>query len=381
VRTAGPAALIAAGYVDPGNWGTDVAAGAGFGYRLIWVLVAATAAALFLQHLAARLGFVTGQDLATLIRSRLPGGLRVMVVPPLLGALAVTEVVEILGVVLGVQLLTGWSALPSAATAAAVVLLVLAAPGIAARRVVYGCLAMIAFVYLTYLASHGGHQVIANLHPSSLPPGGLPVAVGLIGSVVMPHNILFHSALARELRHGDETPHAARRLLRGSVITSGLALTAAFAVNAAITSLAAGTRTSAGGLAALHPEFGTMATVLFALTLLASGLAASTSGGLASVGVLTGLVPRLRWSSALRRIVLIVPAGALAASDLPAVTVFVWSQVILTCTLPLVLVPLLAFGRSRTLMGGMVSSRPVQLAAITVTALLTAAGAASLVLM
>ena len=193
--TLAPALLVSAGYVDPGNWGTDVAAGASFGYRLVWVLALATGLALFLQYLAARLGLASGQDLTSLLRTRLPRPARAALIPPILGVLVLTEIVEVLGVVIGVQLLTGWSTGASVAAATALVVTILVAPPVVGRRTVYTCLGLVGAVYLTVLFLHGVGDVVAGLRPGPLPPGGIVVAAGLIGAVVMPHNILLHSAL------------------------------------------------------------------------------------------------------------------------------------------------------------------------------------------
>jgi manganese transport protein len=392
--TVGPALLIAAGYVDPGNWGTDVAAGAQFGYRLVWVLAAAILVALFLQHLSARLGLASGQDLASLLRSRLPRPGRVALVPPLLAVLAVTEVVEVLGVVIGVQLLTGWPTAVSVVVATAMALVVFVAPAGAARRTVYGCLALVGAVYLTLLFAHGLGGVATGLRPG-LPPGALPVAVGLIGAVVMPHNILLHSALARDLRAGtvglapSGPPeagglHRLTLVRRRSFLTTATALGLAFAVNCAIMSVTARTGGSggtglAGALGEVAPVLGAATSTLFAMTLIGAGLASSVTGGMVSADVVSRLLPRLPGSAASRRASCLVPAAAVAASGLPTVTVLVWSQVILTVGLPLVLVPLVWFSSQRAIMGSWVLSPFARTCAVGVTAVVLLAGLASLV--
>ncbi|MCW2525968.1 MAG: iron/manganese transporter, partial [Pseudonocardiales bacterium] len=193
LRALGPAVFVSAGYVDPGNWATDVAAGAKFGFSLIWVLAAATLAALFIQQLSARLGVASGEDLATLMHTRLGINVRRLIVPPVLCALVVTEIVEVLGVVIGIQLLTGWPAYQAIPAACLLVLVVVLAPRRFGRGVVYGCLGFVSLVYLVLLADHGLGDVAAGMRPTTLPPGGLPVAIGIVGAVIMPHNVLLHS--------------------------------------------------------------------------------------------------------------------------------------------------------------------------------------------
>jgi manganese transport protein len=198
----------------------------------------------------------------------------------------------------------------------------------------------------------------------------------------MPHNVLLHSALARDLRPAAD-PRQLARLRRGSLLTTAGALLVAFAVNCAIMSVAAtSTAAGPGGLAgALHaagPTFGAATSALFALTLIAAGLASSLTGGMAGADVARRLLPALPGSDTARRACCLAPAVAVAASGLPEVTVLVWSQVVLTLALPLVLVPLVRFTGDAALMGDQVPARPVRLAAAALTALLVGAGVASL---
>ncbi|GAA0250397.1 Nramp family divalent metal transporter [Cryptosporangium japonicum] len=383
--TIAPALLVSAGYVDPGNWGTDVAAGAQFGYRLVWVLALATVLALFLQYLSARLGLASGQDLASLLRTRLPRPARAALVPPILGVLVITEIVEVLGVVIGVQLLTGWSTGASVAVATALILAVLVAPPGVGRRTVYTCLGLVGAVYLSVLFQHGVGDVVAGLRPAPLPPGGIVVAAGLIGAVVMPHNILLHSALARDLREaadrtdgGRATPRRLARLSRRSLITTGAALGVAFAVNCAIMSITASGAGSGTDLADALGSVGAVTTVLFAITLIGAGLASSTANGMVSADVISRLVPGFPAPPAVRRIACLIPAALIAGSGLPQVTVLVWSQVLLTVALPLVLVPLVWFSAQRRTMGAWRLSPVTRVLAGLVVAGMFAAGAASL---
>jgi manganese transport protein len=384
LNAAGPALLISAGYVDPGNWGTDVAAGTQFGYRLLWVLAGAMLAAVFLQQLAARLGAASGHDLATLIHTRLPHRLSRCFTAPLLVALAVTEVVEVLGVVLGLQLLTGCDKVVAAVVGAGLVLVVLATPGNGARRLVYGCLGVVVVTYLVALWLNGNAPLVGGLHSPGIPPGGAAVAVGLVGSVIMPHNILLHTALARDASICAGPATSTRRVLRNALIANACALGLAFAVNVSITSMAVaapagtaqdGMSAAAGGL---QQHFGSVASVLFACTLLASGLASATTGGMVSTDVVTRLVPTVTVPLLTRRLMFVVPAAAIACSPLPQIAVLVWSQVVLSCALPLVLLPLLWFVTRPELMGGHLPGRTTTIVAVLVTGTLVATAALSL---
>jgi manganese transport protein len=372
-RTGAAAVLVSAGYLDPGNWATDLAAGARFGMRLVWVVAIATVLALFLQQLAARLGLGSGCDFGQLLRQRCSPLVRWSLTPPILIALAITEVVEVLGVIVGVRLLTGLPAGPSIVVAAVLLTAVLAAPAGAGRLAVYSCLAVVTAVYLAVLLGSGLQQTAAGLAPRPLPPGGLPVALGIIGAIVMPHNLLLHSSLAKQLRLQDplagDAAHA-RRLLASTVKTSALALTVAFLVNCSIMSITARATGPGGGdegISAayrdLAPVLGQATSALFALSLIAAGLASSVTGGMAAAESLKELVPALRLSPVARRLSCLAPAAAVCVCGLPEGTVLVWSQVVLSLVLPMVLFPLIAFVSDRTLMGSLVIGRGARLIA------------------
>lgn len=349
----------------------------------MWVLGAATLAALLLQQVSARLGLATGRDLASLIATSLPRPLRLGLTPPILTALAVTEVVEVLGVVIGVQLLTGWGA-EAVPVAAGLVIIAVAAPARFGRAAVYSCLAFVGVVYIGVVVVGGGAGIAGGLKPTPLPHGSLPVAVAMIGAIVMPHNILLHSALARDLRR--DSPDDPRRLLRRSFAATGIALALALLVNCAITALAARGTAGAGGTGGagldlavdgLQQSIGPAAAALFALTLIAAGLASSVTGGLASADAMGALMPRLRLGMIQRRLLCLIPAGIVAASGLPEIAVLMWSQVVLTLALPMVLIPLLWLTSQRALMGAMVLRLPMRLACGAVVAGLSAAAVAA----
>jgi manganese transport protein len=377
-RTAGPALLVAAGYVDPGNWGSDVAAGSQFGVRLLWVLATAMLVALFFQQLSVRLGLATGSGLTQLLRLHLPLPLQRLAIPPLVLALLATEVIEVFGVVLGVQMLTGWSPVPAVLASIAMILLVLFAPGGMTRGVVYALLGAITVVYLTYLAQQGSGPVVAGLTPGTLPGGSFAIIAALVGSVIMPHNLLLHSALSSQLQPSmAEAP--VRSLRRKSLVTSALALGLALAVNMAITILAArsvasGPRDISSVVGGLAPAYGQASAAIFALTLLAAGLASSTTSGMITVDAFALLIPKFRLPAAGRRLLLVLPAALLVIGHAPEISVILWSQILLTCALPTVMLPMLWLCGRADVMGHhqvvRVSTRVVgALLAITITAL------------
>jgi manganese transport protein len=296
---------------------------------------------------------------------------RWLVTPPILLALAVTEIIEVLGVIIGVRLLTGFAASTAVLVAGVLLVIVLAAPAGAGRLAVYGCLAVVSAVYLVILVRNGLGATAVDLAPRALPPGGLPVALGIVGAIVMPHNLLLHSTLARDLHRHDprltNDPRHRRALLTSTVRMSALALAGAFVLNCAIMSISARTAGSAGdagtissAYSELAPALGRATSALFALSLIAAGLASTVTGGMAATEALRQLLPRLRLSPVGRRLSCLVPAAAVCLGGLPEGTVLVWSQVVLSLVLPLVLFPLIRFVSDPALMGPLVLGRTSQ---------------------
>jgi Natural resistance-associated macrophage protein len=193
---AGPAFLVSIGYMDPGNWGTDLAAGSRFGYSLLWVLVAANLTAVMLQYLSAKLGIATGQDLAAAVGSRLGTPARIGYWLVAEGAMLATEMAEFIGVVVALRLLLGIGLAPAIGLGAVLVLGLLASRSLRRiERVIFLLLGIIGGVYAleVAMARPSPGPILAGATAPSLPGGSLPVAVGILGAVVMPHNLFLHS--------------------------------------------------------------------------------------------------------------------------------------------------------------------------------------------
>ena len=358
---AGPAFLVSVGYIDPGNWGTDLAAGSRYGYDLLWVLVAANLLALLLQHLSARIGVATGRDLAAVIGERLRPAQRRAYAVLALGAMLVTEIAEFLGVVVALQLLfglpLGGAVVLGGATVACLFLLGVgrARP---LERAIFLLLAVVAGCYVVELwLSRPGLEAAGGLIPSGIDAERGLVALGILGAVVMPHNLFLHSGLVLERRRPGLS---ARSLLRRATVESALALNLALLVNAAILITAAATFYDRGVVVeslgqaheALEPLLGPAAAVAFALALLAAGLASCITGGMASQMVIDGLVlTRRRFPLLARRLVALVPATIVLASGVGEIEALLWTQVVLSLALPFVVVPLVVLCRDRELMG------------------------------
>jgi len=382
----GPAILVSVGYMDPGNWGTDLAGGAQFKYGLLWVVALASFMAVILQVISARLGVATGKDLAQCCRDWYPAWTRWPNWIAMELAIGATDLAESLGSAVALNLLfhipLEWAIIITAFD----VLLLLALQGFGMRMLEAVVTVFVATIGVCYgieifvlpqtqpsFLEMGQALVQPSLHQS----GMLVVAIGMIGATVMPHNLYLHSALVQSRKLQRDEP-SIRSAIRFNTIDSAVALTIAFLVNAAILVLAAlvfygkDSVTVAGGEVVrfgpesdwiriahltLAPLLGTtLASTLFAVALLASGQSSTITGTLAGQVVMEGFM-RWRLRPWIRRMIsrtlAVVPAiwivsvrGASSVTDLVNL-----SQVSLCLILPLALFPLLHFTSSRRKMG------------------------------
>ena len=382
----GPAILVSVGYMDPGNWGTDLQGGAQFKYGLLWVVGVASLMAIFMQVISARLGVVTGKDLAQCCRDWYPGWTRWPNWLMSEVAIGACDLAEVLGSAVALNLLFHIPLLWAVIITGLDVLLLLALQGFGVRTIEAVVLLLIATIGVCYFIEI---FVLPQTHPSFLElgralvsphfghSGMLYVAVGIIGATVMPHNLYLHSALVQSRRLQKDEP-SIRRAIRFNTIDSAAALTVAFFVNAAILVLAATvffgkeSVTVSGGQVVrfgadsdwirvayltLAPLLGTAAaSTLFAVALLASGQSSTITGTLAGQVVMEGFM-HWRIKPWVRRLITrslaILPAvliiglrGESSVTDLLTL-----SQVVLALQLPFAMFPLLHFTSSRRRMG------------------------------
>ncbi|SME96590.1 manganese transport protein [Tistlia consotensis] len=360
---AGPAVIASIAYMDPGNFATNIQAGAGFGYALLWVVLAANLVAMLFQALSAKLGIVTGRNLAELSRERLPRGL----VWPMwaaseLAAMA-TDLAEFLGGALALSLLLDLPLLAGMVVTgiATYGLLLFEKQGFRPMELVIGGLvALIGLCYLAELliAPVDWAGVAGGLAVPSIPDGGaLTIAVGIIGATVMPHALYLHSGLTQgRVAARDEGERA--QLLRFSNREVVAALSVAGLVNLAMVIMAAAAFHAGHSEVAeietayhtLTPLLGAGAAAVFLISLLASGLSSSTVGTLAGQMIMQGFVG-FRIPVWLRRLVTMLPAFAVVALGVDATRALVLSQVVLSFALPVPMVALVVFTRSRAVMG------------------------------
>lgn len=366
----GPAYLVSVGYMDPGNWATDLQGGAKFGYQLIWVLLMSNLMALLLQSLSARLGIVRRRDLAQANREAYPPLVNFCLYVLAELAIAACDLAEVLGMAIGIHLLTG---LPLIWGTAITVLdtflfLLLQRWGIRKMEAFIICLVAIiggSFLIEILLAKPQLGQVAEGFIPTALSHEALYIAVGIIGATVMPHNLYLHSALVQTRKISNDEG-GIRKAIKYNIIDSTIALNAAFFVNAAILVLAASVFFASGNTQVaqiqdahklLEPLLGSkLAPVLFAVALIAAGQSSTLTGTLAGQIVMEGYL-QLRINPWLRRLltrlIAIVPAVVviLVYGESEVDNLLVFSQVILSLQLGFAVIPLIHFVSDKKTMG------------------------------
>lgn len=365
---AGPAYLVSVGYMDPGNWATDLEGGARFGYGLLWVLVMSNLMAILLQTLSARLGIVSGRDLAQACRETYPRPVTISLWVLCEIAIAACDLAEVLGAAIGLNLLFHIPLLIGVLLTAADTLLLLWFQGLGIRFIEAFILALITvmagcFCIEIVLARPVASQVIAGLIPR-LNHESLYVGIAMLGATVMPHNLYLHSALVQTRQIG-HTDAGKRMACRFNLVDSVVALNAALLVNAAILILSAAVFFKHGivvkeiqqAYLLLAPLLGTAAAgALFAIALLCSGQSSTLTGTMAGQIVMEGFL-NFRMRPWLRRLITrtiaIIPAAitVYVSGDVGTYKLLILSQVILSMQLPFAVIPLIHFTSDRRRMG------------------------------
>jgi manganese transport protein len=359
----GPAFVAAIAYVDPGNVAANVTSGAQFGYLLLWVIVVANVLAGLVQYLSAKLGLVTGRSLPEAIGKRMSRPLRLAFwVQAELVAMA-TDIAEIVGGAIALQVLFGLPLLLGGLITGAVSLLLLAVKDVRGQlwfeRIITGLLFVIAigFAASFFVATPPPGDVVGGLVPRFRGSESVLLAAAILGATVMPHAIYLHSGLALD-RHGHpDAGHNRRWLLRVTRLDVVLAMAVAGTVNAAMLLVAAinlqnhgVTPSIEGAYAAIHDTLGVAIAVLFAVGLLASGLASASVGAYAGAMIMQGL---LQWSIPMlaRRLITLFPALVILAAGFDPTRTLVLSQVVLSFGIPFAVLPLVRLTSNRKLMG------------------------------
>ncbi len=390
----GPGYMVSVGYMDPGNWATDIAGGAQFGYTLLSVVLLSNLMAILLQALAARLGIATGRDLAQACRDSYSRPVNLMLWLACEIAIIACDLAEVIGTAIAFKLLFGVPLLVGAMIAAAdaFLLLLLMNRGfrfleafvIALLIVIAGC-----FAIQIIAAAPPIGAVLRGFLPSTdivSNPAMLYIAIGIIGATVMPHNLYLHSSII-QTRAYERTDEGRRQAVRWATTDSTIALTLALFVNAAILVVAAAAFNTSGhsgvtdiqqAYQLLSPLLGlSIASTLFAVALLASGLNSTVTATLAGQIIMEGFL-RLRLPNWARRLLTralaIVPVLIVTAlyGEQGTTQLLVFSQVILSMQLPFAVVPLILFVTDRAKMGVLVVPRSIAVLAWAVASLIIA---------
>jgi manganese transport protein len=365
----GPAFVAAIAYVDPGNVAANISAGAQYGFLLVWVIVVANVMAGLVQYLSAKLGLVTGRSLPeavadhTRTRSRIAYWLQAELV-----AMA-TDLAEVVGGAIALYLLFDLPLLVGGVITGVVSLLLLAVQNRRGQRmferVISGLLLVIAIGFLTslFVETPPAAAVAEGLIPRFDGAESILLATAMLGATVMPHAVYLHSGLARD-RHGHPEPGPRRRLLlRVTRFDVGIAMLVAGAVNLSMLLVAAtnlqgreNTDSIEGAHAAVRDTLGPTVALLFAIGLLASGLASTSVGAYAGAMIMQGLLKR-SYPLLLRRLVTLIPALAILAIGFDPSRALVLSQVVLSFGIPFALIPLVRLTSDKALMGDDVNHR------------------------
>ena len=374
IAYAGPALIVSIGYMDPGNYGTDIQGGAAHGYTLLWVVWLASSMAMLLQYLSGKLGIATGLSLPEIIRQKLQK--KIYIIPYWLSAeivAATTDLAEYLGTVIALNLLFGVPLIYAAIFGALDVIIIL---GLTTKRfrmleqlfLLFVSVISFGYIYEVLVAKPDPAQIIYHSFvPSVINSSALLVAVGVIGATVMPHVIFLHSALTRDKVKGS-TVEQRSRFRKYHLTETIIILSIAGAINAIIMIMAAvafnpsnsNIQSISEAYKTLIPLFGLIAANIFLITLLSSGIASSIVGTLAGQVIMEGLLGK-KVNVWLRRFITrfinVIPTTIAIFIGIDPLHILVYSQVALSILIPLPIIPLVILTKNKALMGQFVNRK------------------------
>lgn len=299
-RYMGPGLLVTVGFIDPGNWAANVAAGADYGYTLLWMVTLGTLMLIFLQHNAAHLGIVTGYCISEAATLYLPRPLSVILLGSAWLAAVATSLAELLGAAIALQMLTGIPiGVGAALSLVLVVWLLLSRSYNRIERIIIGFVSLIglSFIFELFLVRVSWHDSLSSWVTPAIPPGSLPIVMGVLGAVVMPHNLFLHSEIIQSRQWNLQGEEVVRSRLKYELFDTMFSMIVGWAINSAMIIMAAATffhhRVPVSDLAQaehmLRPLLGNAASVVFALALLMAGIASSITAGMAGGSIVAGL--------------------------------------------------------------------------------------------
>ena len=382
----GPALIISLAFLDPGCLATDIAAGAGFNYDLIWSLVTASMFAILLQYLSGKLGIATGNSVSQLVRASLKT--RSRIIPYWLAAelaVATTDLSEYMGTVIALNLLFGIPLLDASFLGAADVIILLVVSNGRFRLIEYAFMFFVSiisvgFLYELAIVGFNPTQVVIHTVLPTISQDSILIIVGIIGATIMPHTLWLHSALTQQkltrwgIKKDDQLPR--KKLLRIHARETLLILVGAMIVNVSILVMSASAfypkydiQQFSDAYNVLKPLFGPMAATVFGVSILASGISASTCGTLAGQEVMTSLLG-IKVNKYLRRLVTrginVFPVTILLLLGLSPFAILVYSQVVLSLMIPLPMIPIIWYTARSKVMGSFVNRRTTSIIAVAV---------------
>ncbi|MBS4029453.1 MAG: Nramp family divalent metal transporter [Ignavibacteriales bacterium] len=381
IRALGPAFLVSVGYMDPGNWATDIEGGSRFGYALLWVIFLSNMMAILLQTLSAKLGIATGKDLAQNCRTHYSRSTSFFLWFTAELAMIATDLAEFLGSALAIYLLFHIDMFTAVLITGFDVLLILALQRYGFRPLEYAIITFVATIGLCYVvelffASPNWSIIPYHVVVPQISSESILVAIGILGATVMPHNLYLHSNIIQSRLSENPSNEEKHKVFRFAKIDSIIALNGAWFVNSAILIMAAGafyTRNmEVVSIEEAHKTleilFGGMSAFVFALALLASGISSSVTGTMAGQIVMEGFLdikirPWLR--RLILRLIVMIPAMIAVGIGTNPLELLVLSQVFLSFQLPFAIIPLIKFTKDKTMMGELANKEWITYLAIT----------------
>ncbi|HBA71885.1 MAG: Mg2+/Co2+ transporter [Geobacteraceae bacterium GWC2_55_20] len=365
-RYIGPGFFVTVGFIDPGNWVTNVAAGSQFGYKLLWVVTLSTIILIIVQHNAAHLGIVTGLCLSEAASKFFRPWLRFLMLGSAMLACVSTALAELLGAAIGLNMLTGLPLIAGAVLSAIFSAWMLFSKNYQRlEKWIMGFVSLIglAFMFEIWLADVSWTQTLAGWVTPAFPVGALPVIMGVLGAVVMPHNIFLHSEVIQSRQWNAQGDDVIRKQLKYEFLDTLTGMGAGWAINSAMIIMAAAVFFKNGVVVTelpqvtltLEPIFGKLSATVFALGLLFAGLSSSVTAAMAGGSVFAGIfIEPFDINDPHSRVGLTITlVGALAVIMLlsnPFLGIL-WSQIILSLQLPLTIIPLILLTSSKKVMG------------------------------
>jgi manganese transport protein len=382
----GPGFLVTIGFIDPGNWATNMAGGADFRYNLLWVITLSTLMLILIQNMSARLGITTGKSLAANIREHFPTPASVLIGVTIVIACAATDVAELLGGAIGFNLLLG---MPLWAGALLTVILevffIVSQRYHRLEKIILGFLSIITicFIIELFIVKPDWLQLGPAIVIPHISQQNIYIAMGMLGAVVMPHNIFLHSNVIQSRKWGANYEEK-KRLIRFERIDTLTAMGVGWMVNSSMIIVAASVFFRHGvhvnsleqASAMLRPLAGPFAGFLFSLALLAAGISSSTTSSMAEVNVITAFLGKPEDPKTLlyriSTFITAIPSFVIILLKIDTFKILIFSQVVLSMQLPFTLVPLLILCRRRTVMGDFRSKSFELMLAIVVAAIVIA---------